>query len=488
MMSIRLRLTLLYSTILALTLIIFGTALYSIQAQDTLNSLKHDLIVSSERLVGATSRTPPAPPPQDTGRPEPPPPRPFDEFSNEQAFRALPEREIARVLDASGNLVASPFGSVEDALPLSSDGLAALQSQQDWWESDRVSGENMLIYNRPIVRDGETIYIVQVARSLAERDRTLKSLATTLGGAGLLTILVAFGAGWVLSGLTLRPIHRITQTAQAIGDERDFTRRVAYTGPQDEVGQLASTFSQMLARLQDAYQKVEHSLEMQRRFVADVSHELRTPLTTLRGNLGLLGRIPPPPHEEQADILVDMVDESDRLIRLVNELLLLARADAGRNLNVEPLTIQPVLEETIRQAHQLDLKRQITLDVSPEVTAVGDRDAFKQVMLILLDNALKHSDGDIHVEANGNGAQVEIRVHDHGRGISPDELDHVFDRFYRGDDGSIGPGFGLGLPIAKTLTEGMGGIIAIESELGKGSIVILRFSAVNSLPRTDNEC
>jgi len=120
----------------------------------------------------------------------------------------------------------------------------------------------MLIYGRPGVQNGQTVSSVQVARSLTERDRTQKSLATTLLGAGLLTILVAFGAGWVLSELTLRPIHRITQTAQEIGDERDFSRRVAVTGPQDEVGQLANTFNLMLARLQEAYQKVEHAIEM----------------------------------------------------------------------------------------------------------------------------------------------------------------------------------------------------------------------------------
>jgi two-component system OmpR family sensor kinase len=488
MMSIRFRLTLLYSMILALTLIVFGVALYSIQAQDTLNLLKRDLATSSQKLVDATLRGDSAPPPQDTRPQQPPPPKPFDEFSSDQAFQALPEREIARILDSNGNLVASPFGSAEDALPLSQDGLAALQNQQDWWESASVSGENMLIYSRPIVRDGETVFIVQIARSLNERDRTLKSLATTLGGAGLLTILIAFGVGWALSGLTLKPIHRVTQTAQEIGDERDFTRRVAYTGPQDEVGRLANTFNQMLARLQEAYYRVGHSLEMQRRFVADVSHELRTPLTTLRGNLGLLGRTPPLPPEEQADILADMVDESNRLIRLVNDLLLLARADTERSLNKEPLTIQPVLEETVRQAHQLDVKRDITLNVLPGTIIFGDRDAFKQVMLVLLDNALKHSGGDINVEATRNGAQVEICVQDHGPGISPDTLEHVFDRFYRGDDSSLAPGFGLGLPIAKALTEGMGGTIAIESELGKGSIVTLRFSAAHSLPQTTNGC
>lgn len=488
-MSIRLRFTLLYTSILALTLTVFGLALYTIQAQGTLNSLRLDLTMSSQKLADATLKTDSGPQPLPNERPplpgdgpppqggEPPQPLPFSQFYGGQPFQPFPEREIARVLDANGNLVSSPFGRKEDVLPLSNAGLHALQNQQDWWETDIVSGERMLIYSRPLIVNNEVVYIVQVARPLTERDRTLQSLGTTLLVAGMLTVLVAFGIGWVLSGITLRPIHRITQTAQTIGDERDFTRRVDYTGPPDEVGQLANTFNSMLSRLQDAFRKVEHSLEMQRNFVADVSHELRTPLTTLRGNLGLLKRIPPASPEEQADILNDMVDESDRLIRLVNDLLLLARADAGRSLAKEPLNISDVLEETCHQANQLDPRREINLDVPPKLTILGDRDAFKQVALILLDNALKHSAGNINVTAQGQGVWVEIRAQDFGEGIPPEKLARVFDRFYRGDDTSTIPGFGLGLPIAKTLVEAQGGEIIMESELGKGSTVILHFHA-----------
>lgn len=476
-MSIRLRLTLLYSAILTLTLLIFGVALYSIQAQDTLNALKQDLVLGSERLVEAVLRGAPEPPPPDKNQYNPPPPKSFDEFSGEQAFQDLREREIVRIMDADGNLLASPFGRSEDALPLSEAGLATLQNQQEWWADETIDDEHMLIYSRPIVQDGETVAIVQVARSLVERDRTLKSLAITLGGAGLLTILIAFGVGWVLSGLTLRPIHRITQTAQAIGDERDFSRRVSYTGPQDEVGRLASTFNQMLSALQDAYQKVEHSLDVQRSFVADVSHELRTPLTTLRGNLGLLNRDPPAPSEEQADILADMVDESDRLIRLVNDLLLLARADSGRDLELKEMDIQPIIKDSIRQMSLIDSKRQINMDVPANLEIIGDRDAFKQVILILLDNAIKHSDGDIDVQACLDDTGVEIRVRDYGEGIAPDVLPHVFDRFYRGEESADIPGFGLGLPIANELVKGMYGAIMIESNLGQGSAVITRFKA-----------
>ena len=473
-MSIRLRFTLLYTFILVLTLTIFGFALYTVQARDTLTSLKQDLSLGASKLAEATLKTDSH---SSDGQPTPDdkhtrPPLPFDEFSKDQAFQTFPEREIARVLDPQGNLVASPFGREGDALPLSEEGLQALQDQQDWWETGIVSGEQMLIYSHPIIVDNEVAYITQVARSLTERDRTLQSLATTLLIAGLLTALVAFGIGWLFSGFTFNPIHRITQTAQKIGDERDFTRRVNYTGPQDEVGQLANTFNSMLSRLQDAFQKVEQSLEMQRNFVADVSHELRTPLTTLRGNLGLMRRNLPP--EEQADILSDMVDESDRLIRLVNDLLLLARTDAGRSLAKESVDISSVLEETCRQARQLDPQRQINLDVPPALNILGDRDALKQVALILLDNALKHSTGNINVTAKPNGKRVEIRVQDFGEGIPTEKLDHVFDRFYRGDDATI-PGFGLGLPIAKTLVEAQGGQITLESELGKGSIVILHY-------------
>ena len=471
-MSIRLRFTLLYTLILALTLTIFGAALYAFQVRDTLNSLQLDLRQGANKLAEASLKAESHSGPPDLQN-SPRPPIPFDQFSSDQAFQTFPERDIGRILDPNGNLVSSPFGRQEDALPLSADGLQKLQNQQEWWQTATVSDQKMLIYSRPVIVDNQVVYIVQVARPLTERDRTLQSLATTLLIAGSLMVLIAFGIGWFFAELTLRPIHRITQTAQTIGDERDFRRRVTYTGPPDEVGQLASTFNSMLSRLQDAFQKVEHSLEMQRSFVADVSHELRTPLTTLRGNLGLLRRTPPP--EEQADILNDMVDESDRLIRLVNDLLKLARADAGRALAKEPVDVPAVVEETVRQAQQLDPQRNIQFTVSSGLHIVGDKDALKQIFLIALDNALKHSTGDIKVRAEQQGASIEICVQDFGEGIPPEKLERIFDRFYRAESAATIPGFGLGLPIAKSLTEAQGGEIHLESEVGQGSTVILRF-------------
>lgn len=471
-MSIRLRFTLLYNAILALTLAVFGFALYSVQARVTYGALKQDLVRSSDRLAELILRA------DIFLSPEFPflrelPPVGLGSFPSEQVFRELPEREISRILDSSGALIASPFGRSEDVLPLSERGLAAAQSGQDWWESGQFQEQEFLIYTRPVLVNGEVALIVQSARPLTERNRSLQFLASSFTIASLLTILAAFGIGWVFSGITLRPIQRLTQTARAIGEERDFTRRVSHPGPQDEVGQLAVTLNAMLSRLQDAYQQTAHSLEMQRNFVADVSHELRTPLTTLRGNLGLLRRQPPIPTEERDDILADMTDESDRLIRLVNDLLVLARADAGRSLVNESVAVLPVMEEICRQARALDPARDIRLKAE-DLLIVGDRDALKQVLLIVLDNAIKHSDGPVEISADRSGKQARISVRDFGPGIPPEMLAHIFDRFYRGETSPNLPGFGLGLAIAKSLVEAMGGEITMESQLDKGSILIIR--------------
>lgn len=467
-MSIRLRLTLLYTIILALTLAVFGAALYVIQAQSTLNALKEDIAMSSEMLarsIFSNYLNPTVMEPQ----PEPRVKIPFEVISGEQALKDLREREIVRILSPDGKLVASPFGTGE-ALPISATGTQALQEQKIWWEIVTPNTERMLVLNSPVIINNQTAFIIQIARPLTEHDRSLKVLSTTMLLASLITILLAFGIGWMISGTALRPINRITQTAQEIGNENDLTRRVDHKGPNDEVGRLAVTFNSMLGRLQDAYDRVNHALAAQREFVADVSHELRTPLTTVRGNLDLLRRKPPLPAEEQSDILNDVVDESDRLIRLVNDLLVLARADAGRNLQKEPIAVQPLVNEVIRQVRLLDPEREIDVKMADE-TILGDRDAVKQILLVLLDNAVKHTQGGIGILVQAEGHMVKIAVQDGGPGISPEVLERIFERFDRGEASDGVNGFGLGLPIAKALTEAQGGTIAIESELGEGSRV-----------------
>jgi signal transduction histidine kinase len=251
---------------------------------------------------------------------------------------------------------------------------------------------------------------------------------------------------------------------------------VGHTGPDDEVGRLAKTFNAMLAQLQAAYRQVEQSLEMQQRFVADVSHELRTPLTTLNGNVELLRREPPISADDRVEVLSDMASESKRLIRLVNDLLALARADARWPLEREPVQIKPLVEEACRQARLLAPDREIVCEAPADVAVLGQADALKQVLLILLDNATKYADGTIAASAQVAGGRVTVQVRDSGPGIAPQLLPHLFERFYRGRasagaSGSvIDQGTGLGLAIAKALVEAQGGTISVESVVGEGTL------------------
>ncbi len=474
-MSIRVRFTLVYNLILLATLTVFSVALYNIQAINTLRTLKSALTKSSDEvainLIPLVLLYPPSLGPnlQESD------PRLFENLSNALEIKSLREREIVRVLDASGNLVAAPFGLADKGLPISKEGMEQLQNGNAWWETTNV-GVNLLVLNRPIIVDNQLYMILQVARPLTEREQSLHALRNTLITADLVVLVLASIIGWVLSGYLLRPIKRITQTAQQIGNEQNFSRRVDYNGPNDEVGQLAKTFNTMLEQLEEAYKKVSGALEMQRDFLADVSHELRTPLTTLRGNLGLLRHEPPIPEDETADILNDMVDETDRMIRLVNELLEQARADSTKNMLLEPVNLKILLQDVVRQVKLLSEDRQISLGVPDDLNVMATKDALKQVMLILVDNAIKHSQRDIVLEAQRVEDEVEIRVIDHGKGLSPEELTHVFERFYRADRLS-GNGFGLGLSIAKGLVENMNGQISMASEIGVGTTVMLRFKA-----------
>ncbi|MBI1800359.1 MAG: HAMP domain-containing protein, partial [Chloroflexi bacterium] len=315
-MSIRLRLTLLYSAIVALTVITFSTALYWSQSQTTLDAIRTTL--ARQAALFATA------------------PRPIRLDESRRPASALPGRWTqTRSPDGAVSARTGDLGDV--TLPLSDAGLRAAQNGAIWSETAQVEGEPLLIYSQPITSQGRVMEIVQVAAPISEREQALSNLRLLLAIGSSLASLAAFAIGWVLAGAALSPIHRITRTAQAIGAERNFSHRVQYAGPGDEVGQLAVTFNTMLGELESAFRQVEGALESQRRFVADASHELRTPLTTIRGNIELLRHEPPLDAPERAEVMADTTDEMERLIRLVNQLLMLARADTGRALRREPL-------------------------------------------------------------------------------------------------------------------------------------------------------
>jgi signal transduction histidine kinase len=238
----------------------------------------------------------------------------------------------------------------------------------------------------------------------------------------------------------------------------------------------------MLAELQAAQLDLEKTLQVQRSFLADASHELRTPLTTLRGNLDLLRRDPPIPEADRGEILDDMAAETERLIRLVNDLLALARADAQRELHREPVPLAPLLEDLGKQARLLAPGRTINWEAPGDLAALGDPDAVRQVLLILIDNALKHTPAAarLSITASPLDGQAVIQVQDTGPGIEPAALSRLFDRFYRGDGARASPGTGLGLPIAKLLVETQDGSLRVDSQPGAGAIFTVTIPRANS--------
>jgi two-component system, OmpR family, sensor kinase len=450
-MSIRLRLTLLYSGILLLTLIALGVILMVSVSQVNLRTLEDTLREDARRLVYTREF--------DLDRPGYDPRR-----------IALPDTYL-QTRTSAGQIIARSANLGDFQLPIDLARLAASADGQGWTDIATTENGRLFVFNQPVIVRGQLIGVVQFARSLAEQDESLETLRETLIIGSVFVVVLAFIVGWVLSGAALRPIQRITDTAQVIGAQHDFDRRVDYRGPPDEVGRLATTFNGMLNELQGAHQQTEQTLQRQRRFVADASHELRTPLTTIRGNLGLLQRRPPIAAEDEYAVLSDMVEETNRLIRLTNDLLVLARSDAGRSLRHAPVPIVPLVDDVCRQAKLLGERCTIVCEDVPDVSVLGDQDAIKQVLLILLDNALKFTPdgGTITIGAEQIDRAVKIHIADTGPGIAPEALPHIFERFYRSDESRTGSGAGLGLAIAQELIAAQHGEITVKSEIGKGS-------------------
>jgi heavy metal sensor kinase len=288
-----------------------------------------------------------------------------------------------------------------------------------------------------------------------------------LGIAYPVTLAVASLGGIFLAGRALSPIDRLTRLARRISAE-DLSQRLDLRLPDDEVGRLARTFDEMIARLEDAFQR-------QRQFTADASHELRTPLTAIKGQAEVaLSR----PRDAVAyrEVLQAVNEEVDRLIRMVGSLLTLARADAGQiSIASEPVSLGDLVDAAVEQVHPMAEKHSLGLRVvsGPSVVLQADEDLLLQLLLNLLDNAIKctPSGGQVTVGWRVNDREIELQVRDTGVGIGPEHLPHIFDRFYRADKARSRAegGAGLGLSISRWIAEAHGGSISVWSEPGQGT-------------------
>ncbi|MGE5619187.1 MAG: sensor histidine kinase [Sphingomonadaceae bacterium] len=333
------------------------------------------------------------------------------------------------------------------------------------------------LYAVPIRAGDRLLGYLEAGSSMDRLDRSIERLGLLLASSSALGLLAALLGGWAIAAGALRPVATMASTARAIALSRGFSRRLPHPRRDDELGQLSVTFNEMLASLDEAYRA-------QQRFVADASHELRAPLTAIQGNLELLERAPQMSEVERAETLSSLRREAGRMGRLVADLLVLARADAGQPLRRERVELDRLLLAVFQETRVLAGGRKLSIRDLDQLLVLGDPDRLKQLLLILVDNAIKYTPegGEIQLALRREPGAAVVSVSDTGIGISTEDLPHIFERFYRADKArsrDLG-GTGLGLSIARWIAESHGGHISVESEAGRGSVFTVRLPRAHS--------
>lgn len=451
--SIRARLAILYTGLLAVALLLFGSAVYVLIRGELIRSFDDGLLASAEHVAGAIAL-------DVDGSPAP-----------------APSRRLLEQLVATGGrvVVFAPDGSVvgdsaqggAPALPLGPAELANAD-RRPAEVRDVVLGDGAyrLTIEPLVTAAGERIGYVAWAASTNDLLELISTLLTALVAGGIIVVGLALGAGWILARGALAPIVDVTDTARAIALSGDFAARVDVGHGGDEVAELAVAFNEMLEGLEQSHLTLQ-------RFLGDASHQLRTPLTSIRANLDL-GRRPGLPDGERVAILDDARDEAERMGRLLGDLLALARAESGARLEFAPVELDALLVESVRRERQAAPHIRMSVASVEPASVDGDRDRLRELFGILLDNAARYtpSGGTVVAALDVRDGQAIIRVEDTGIGLDEADRERLFERLYRGTRArELRPsGTGLGLAIARWIVESHAGRIRLDNRDGGGTI------------------
>ena len=323
------------------------------------------------------------------------------------------------------------------------------------------------VLTEPLVVDVEgerrTVGHLQVARLLDNQVAVMEQLRLILIFTGIAAVSLSLFLGALVINRLLQPLDNITQAALQISSDNDLSRRLPDPGRRDEIGNLTMVLNRNLERLEQLF-------HIRQRFLADVSHELRTPLTTIRGNVDLMRRI----GEADPEILDIVQEELERMTRLVGDLMLLARADTGGlPIQQQSVELDTLFLDVYRQVRSLDQTVHVSLEEVDQVVVLGDPDRLKQLILNLVENAIKYtpSGGRVMMGLSKEDGRSKLVVQDTGIGIPAEDLPRIYDRFYRVDKARTRAqgGSGLGLSIAKWIVEAHRGKIEVESVVGEGT-------------------
>ena len=397
-----------------------------------------------------------------------------------QPIRGVPTSTSLTLLDREGNLI----GQVGGELAGQNFGVTGLKvSQVEKYENKpfTIEGEG----RNPDVRALALVLptgmgSVIAANSLEEVDKTLSQLRFLFFFLGLIAIfLTALVSRWIIA-ISLRPLDKVEETAEAIA-AGDLSARLPAAKPDTEVGRLTTSLNMMLSRIEQSFSVRVESENKLRRFVADASHELRTPLTAIRGFAELHRQGAVSGEEKTKELISRIEGESIRMSSLVEDLLLLARLDQARELDFEPVDLNTLIVEVVASAKAAGPNHPIELNLpQAELFVLGDSRRIHQVVANLLANARTHTPlgTKINVTARQTLAEVIIEVADNGPGLSKSDQERIFERFFRADPARVrhsGEGSGLGLSIVDAVMKAHGGYVSVKSELDKGATFTLHF-------------
>ncbi len=490
-MTIRLRLTLWYTVLLGTTLILFSVTVYSLLATTLRIQIEQSAAVQANNLASALTQQ-----------------LQFDVLiiRKDPAGVLIPEVDLfassmgVQIIDLEGNILKRSDNLGTTTVPDYTQALPELsEGRDDLYYTPLGSGPTFLVYSVPLRANDAIVGGVQLVQPVTTAITALNQVSRYMIFGTAISLLLAAIVGAFLARRALAPIDTITNTASTITRTYDLGQRIKIADNASEVGLLAATFNEMLDRIQ-------HLFQAQERLVGDVSHELRTPLTTIQGNVELLQRMATTPGydngpraEEMKELLsatlIEVQAETERMSKLISDLLLLAQADSGalqlRMATVEMDTLLlDVYRQTRRLADRYKGSNQLDIRLGSEDQALvrGDSDRLRQVVLNLAENAVKYTPagGTVTLSLEHDGNWVKISVTDTGLGISEEQQEHIFDRFYRTDKARSREfgGSGLGLSIAQSIAHAHQGRITVTSKYHQGSTFTLWLPALeeNRLP------
>ncbi|MBI9043642.1 MAG: HAMP domain-containing histidine kinase [Anaerolineaceae bacterium] len=443
-MSLRLRLTLLYAFMMGGGLFIFGAMVYGTVSVILFSQIDSSLAHEAERIVA---------------------------ISRVNDFNKLDPRELSSYVPATnisfqfwhqedGLLIARPVNILSPLDP------ANIDIHKPIFSRANLDEDEIRVLSVPLSTNRGEIGVVQISYDLSLINSLLQTLVIALIFLALISMLFSGIASSLAIGNSLAPLSRVTQVAAQITNADDLNSRIPLTGSKhDEVGQLIQSFNATLERLEILFLA-------QRRFLADVSHDLRTPLTVIKGNVGIMKNL----KEADPESLESIDSEVDRLTRLVGDLLFLAQAESGnlpmnmKKVNFDMVVVEVFEEMTLLAGDKLN----ISIAAIDPIQVMGDRDRLKQVVLNLVSNAVQYTPagGKVTIKLIALDDKVEFQVVDTGPGIPQEDLDNIFERFYRGEKSrkrQSKSGFGLGLSIAHWIVEKHGGCITVDSVIGAGT-------------------